>query len=65
MSNEAGKGDKQRPTNYEQFSFNYDNIFKKKVEPYKTTCRRCGKTLWLDPLDVYSGTHTCTPKENP
>ena len=36
MSNEAGKGDKQRPTNYNVFSNNYDLIFKKKLNGQKT-----------------------------
>ena len=27
MSHEAGKGDKQRPTDYERFSTNYEKIF--------------------------------------
>ncbi len=29
MANEAGKGDKQRPTNYKAFSEHFDNIFRK------------------------------------
>jgi hypothetical protein len=60
------KGSKQRPTDHENYSNNYDAIFGKKEkrkEPYKQTCSRCGKTLWLDPEDVYSAVHTCTPKE--
>ena len=36
MSREAGKGDKQRPTNYNVFSNNYDLIFKKKPNGQKT-----------------------------
>ena len=28
MSHEAGKGDKQRPTNHEKFSSNFDRIFR-------------------------------------
>jgi hypothetical protein len=36
MANEAGKGDKQRPTNYNVFSNNYDLIFKKKPNEQKT-----------------------------
>jgi hypothetical protein len=35
-SNEAGKGDKRRPTNYNVFSNNYDLIFKKKPNEQKT-----------------------------
>ena len=35
-SNEAGKGDKQRPTNHIVFSNNYDLIFKKKPNEQKT-----------------------------
>ena len=35
-SNEAGKGDKQRPTNYNSFSSNYDLCFKKKTNEQKT-----------------------------
>ena len=30
MSKEAGKGDKQRPTNHKAYSENYDQIFGKK-----------------------------------
>ena len=30
MTHEAGKGDKQRPTNYDKFSENFDRIFGKK-----------------------------------
>jgi hypothetical protein len=36
MSNEAGKGGKQRPTNHNVFSNNYDLIFKKKPNEQKT-----------------------------
>jgi hypothetical protein len=36
MASEAGKGDKQRPTNYNVFSNNYDLIFKKKQDDKKT-----------------------------
>lgn len=36
MANEAGKGDKQRPTNYNSFSSNYDLCFKKKPDEQKT-----------------------------
>jgi len=36
MANEAGKGDKQRPTNYNSFSSNYDLCFKKKTDEQKT-----------------------------
>lgn len=36
MANEAGKGDKQRPTNYSSFSSNYDLCFKKKPDEQKT-----------------------------
>ena len=62
MTHEAGKGDKQRPTNHKSFSENFDRIFGK-GERYKSTCDRCGKELWLDPNDSYAGIHTCTPKE--
>ena len=34
--NEAGKGDKQRPTNHNVFSNNYDLCFKKKPNEQKT-----------------------------
>lgn len=30
MANEAGKGDKRRPTDEKKFQQNWDNIFKKK-----------------------------------
>jgi hypothetical protein len=30
MTHEAGKGDKQRPTDYEKFSDNFEKIFGKK-----------------------------------
>jgi hypothetical protein len=30
MTHEAGKGDKQRPTDYERFSSNFEKIFGKK-----------------------------------
>jgi len=30
MTREAGKGDKQRPTDQEKYGSNYDNIFRKK-----------------------------------
>jgi hypothetical protein len=30
MTHEAGKGDKQRPTDYEKFSSNFEKIFGKK-----------------------------------
>lgn len=36
MAHEAGKGDKQRPTNQNVFSNNYDLIFKKKPNEQKT-----------------------------
>lgn len=36
MANEAGKGDKRRPTNHNVFSNNYDLIFKKKPNEQKT-----------------------------
>lgn len=32
MTNEAGKGDKQRPTNYTVYANNYDQIFRKKPQ---------------------------------
>jgi len=31
MTHEAGKGDKQRPTNYDKFDENFEKIFGKKV----------------------------------
>jgi len=31
MTHEAGKGDKQRPTNWDHFSENFDRIFGKKT----------------------------------
>jgi hypothetical protein len=31
MTHEAGKGDKQRPTNWDHFSENFDRIFGRKV----------------------------------
>jgi len=36
MANEAGKGDKQRPTDHRSFSYNFDLIFKKKTDDKKT-----------------------------
>ena len=30
MTHEAGKGDKQRPTDHDSFSKHFDNIFRKK-----------------------------------
>lgn len=33
MTHEAGKGDTQRPTNWDHFSENFDRIFGKKVPP--------------------------------
>jgi hypothetical protein len=52
MSNrEAGKGDKQRPTNYQSFSEQMKNIFGEKK------CPDCGKQLFTDHV------HTCTPKK--
>ena len=63
MTREAGKGDDQRPTDHNKYGSNYDNIFSKRPEPYKVTCERCAKELWLDPDDVYSGVHTCIPKD--
>jgi len=35
MSREAGKGSKQRPTNHEQYSSNWDRIFKDKNKEEK------------------------------
>lgn len=32
MAHEAGKGDAQRPTDYEKFSSNYEKIFGKKTD---------------------------------
>lgn len=38
MSNEAGKGDKQRPTDHEAYAKNWDAIFGKKApEPKPET----------------------------
>ena len=66
--NEAGKGDKQRPTDYSSYSFNYDNIFRKKpsteILDWKT-CENCGKPLLVNTNDSYSEIHTCTTKESP
>ena len=60
---DGGKGDAQRPTDHKKFSDNYDLIWgNKNIE--KITCERCGKELLINKLDEYSGTHTCTPKEN-
>jgi hypothetical protein len=58
MSNEAGKGDKQRPTDHNKFSENYDQIF-----GYQThKCVRCGETAKVK--KGVSWTHTCTPIAN-
>lgn len=65
MTHEAGKGDKQRPTNHRSFAENFEKIFgKKENKAYFLECDRCGKKIWFDPTDSYSGIHTCTPKEN-
>lgn len=64
MAHEAGKGDTQRPTDHKKYSENFDNIFRKRADPFFITCDRCGKKIWYDPEDAYSGIHTCTPKEN-
>ena len=66
MAHDAGKGDTQRPTNWDHFSENFDRIFgkKPKAQPYFITCDRCGKDVWYDPDDAYSAIHTCTPKKN-
>ena len=37
MASEAGKGSAQRPTNYDSYSANYDQIFGKKANVVKTT----------------------------
>lgn len=63
MTREAGKGDAMRPTDHKAYSQGFDNVFSKRPEPYKVTCERCAKELWLDPDDVYSGAHTCTLKD--
>jgi hypothetical protein len=51
MTHEAGKGDKQRPTNYKSFSENFDNIFRKTEEELSLSmfkvhdihvCDKCG-----------------------
>ena len=60
---EAGKGDDVRPTDHKKFSDGYDLIWgKKKAKPFFAACDRCGKAIWIDPNDSYSGIHTCTPK---
>jgi len=66
MTHEAGKGDKQRPTNWHHFSENFGRIFGgKPKENYEIiTCQRCGKSMKVNTFDAYSGIHTCTPKEN-
>jgi hypothetical protein len=53
MSNnrEAGKGDKQRPTNYQSFSEQMKTIFGERK------CPDCGKQLFEGHI------HTCTPKQ--
>ena len=60
MTHEAGKGDTQRPTNHEQFSSNYDSIFKKDKE---VTCPECGEKFMLS--SKYPHTHVCKPKATP
>jgi hypothetical protein len=35
VANEAGKGDKQRPTNYKSFAENFDAIFRQTKEDAK------------------------------
>jgi hypothetical protein len=37
MASEAGKGSSQRPTNYDSYSANYDQIFGKKASVVNTT----------------------------
>ena len=37
MASEAGKGSAQRPTNYDSYSANYDQIFGKQVSVVNTT----------------------------
>jgi len=60
---EAGKGGDMRPTDHKKFSSGYDLIWgNKNIE--KVTCERCGKDIFVNKLDEYSGIHTCTPKEN-
>jgi hypothetical protein len=57
---DGGKGDKQRPTDHNAYSNNYDNIWKNQRE--KIVCTDCGKEFWLKPNEPHI--HTCTPKEN-
>jgi hypothetical protein len=40
MASEAGKGDKQRPTDHQKYAHNWDVIFGKKE---KTPCGNCDK----------------------
>jgi hypothetical protein len=48
MANEAGKGDKQRPTDHEKFAFNYENIFKKNSSKEKNEELR----TWYTPEEL-------------
>ena len=57
-SNEAGKGDKQRPTNHNVFSNNYDLIFKKKPDGQKTD--RTINTVQEDRQEQLPGTSQTT-----
>jgi hypothetical protein len=50
-SNEAGKGDKQRPTNYKTFAEQMERIFGEKK------CPECGKQIFS------SHEHVCPKKE--
>jgi hypothetical protein len=66
MASEAGKGDKQRPTNHDAFAKNFEEIFggKPKANYEIITCQRCGQSMRVNTFDEYSGIHTCTPLEN-
>jgi hypothetical protein len=66
MTHEAGKGDKQRPTNHEAFAKNFEAIFggKPKVNYEIITCQRCGQSMRVNTFDEYSGLHTCTPQHD-
>lgn len=58
MTNKAGKGDKQRPTNYNSFSSNYDLCFKKKPNEQKTD--RTIDTVQEDRQEQLPGTSQTT-----
>ena len=48
-----GKGSKQRPTNYDAFSANFDAIFGSKEQyTYHYECYKCGK-LTRDEVSTY------------